>query len=130
MSVTFGKNPSTEIFKGKFETFLTCWKLAEHLREKILDDEVGKFFEESALRALYKTLFIGADISDLRLLFDELPNILKLNYPVVKDIRNACINMIPKVMNIYRVNNAWREFTESEYLLDMLKVLDSSSLQK
>ena len=130
LSPTFSKTIPKEFLDGKMETFLTCRKLAEHLREKILDDYTGNVFEEMALRAVYKSLFVNANIEDLRLLFSEIPVLLTLDYPVVKDIQKACTNIIPKLMNLFRVNNVWREFNDLEYLLNMLKVLDSSDLPK
>ena len=104
---------------------MTCWKLAEYLREKVLDKNAGNFFAESALVAVYKTLQTNFSIADLRLLFNELPNLLTLNYSAIKNIRAACINILPQFMNIFRVHNAWQDFTELEYLLNMLKTFDS-----
>ena len=124
LSQTFVQNVPPQFYQGKLETFLTCWKLAEYLREKILDKQAGDFFAEAALVAVYKTLQTNFSIADLRLLFNELPNILQLNYPAVKNIRAACINILPQFMNIFRVHNAWHDFTELEYLLNMLKIFD------
>ena len=124
LSQTFVQNVPPQFYQGKLETFLTCWKLAEYLREKILDKQAGDFFAEAALVAVYKTLQTNFSIADLRLLFNELPNILQLNYPAVKNIRAACINILPQFMNIFRVHNAWQDFTELEYLLNMLKIFD------
>lgn len=127
LSTAFSKNVPSEFFSGKMETFLTCRKIAELLREKILDENAGNFFEEAALRAVHKTLFTGITLADIKLLIAEIPQILKLNYPVVKDIRSACLNIIPQVMNLYRVydHSAWREFANLQYLLQMLETFDS-----
>ena len=124
LSQTFVQNVPPQFYQGKLETFLTCWKLAEYLREKILDKQAGDFFAESALVAVSKSLQTNFSIADLRLLFNELPNLLTLNYPAVKNIRAACINILPQFMNIFRVHNAWQDFTELEYLLNMLKIFD------
>ena len=125
LSQTFLQNVPPQFYQGKMETFLTCWKLAEYLREKVLDKNAGNFFAESALVAVYKTLQTNFSIADLRLLFNELPNLLTLNYSAIKNIRAACINILPQFMNIFRVHNAWQDFTELEYLLNMLKTFDS-----
>ena len=106
------------------ETFLTCRKLAEYLSENILSDNAGKMFEETALNAVYKTLSTNVAIADLRLLLSELPIILSKDYPVVKEIYKSCVNLIPPLMNTFRVNNLWKEFTALEYLLDMLKTFE------
>ena len=103
------------------ENFLTCFKLAEHLRDRIIDEESGKFFEETALRDVYKTLFTNVSVAELKLLFVEIPKILTLDYPVVQNIFEGCLGIIPQLMNLYRVNNAWKNFTELEYLLEMLR---------
>lgn len=125
LSPTFSKNVPPEIFAGKMETFLTCRKVAEVLRERVLDETTGKFFEETALNAIHKTLSTALTLPDLRLLISELPKILQLDYPAVEEILKTCINVIPQMMHIFRINNIWGEFTELEYLLNMLKLLDS-----
>lgn len=125
LSPTFSKNVPPEIFAGKMETFLTCRKVAEVLRERVLDETTGKFFEETALNAIHKTLSTAVTLPDLRLLISELPKILQLDYPAVEEILKTCINVIPQMMHIFRINNIWGEFTELEYLLNMLKLLDS-----
>ncbi len=125
LAPTFAKNVPPESVTGKLETFLTCRKLAEYLRENILDETAGNFFEEAALNAIYKTLHTQVAISDLRLFFSELPNFLVLNYPVVENLRELAINLIQQVMSVYRLQNAWREFTKLEYLMNMLKIFDT-----
>ena len=127
LSPTFSKNVPPEIFAGKMETFLTCRKIAEVLRERVLDETTGKFFEETALNAIHKTLSTAVTLPDLRLLISELPKILQLDYPAVEEIRKTCINVIPQMMHLFRINNIWREFTELEYLMNMLKLFDKNN---
>ena len=113
-------------FAGKLETFLTCRALASHLREVMFDKTAGNFFEEASLNAIYRTLYTQVSLADVRLLLAELPKILPLDYPVVDDIRKACIQLIPQIQNAFRVYdpNAWREFVNLQYALNMLKTFD------
>ena len=77
---------------------------------------------ELSLNALHKALHSGLQIFDVMLLIDEMPKILALNYPVVKNIRNVVLNIIPQLMNTLRTQNRWQEFKELDYKLDMLKL--------
>ncbi len=126
VSPTFGKNPAKKVFAGKMETFLTCLRVASYLREKLLNETVGKFFEEMSLEAINKTLYASIAPADLRLLIFELPNILKMNYPAAENIRQSCIKIIPKFMDKFRtpVANTWNDFIKLQYLLEMLKTFE------
>ena len=124
LSPMFSKYVPAEIYSGKMETFLTCRKLIEVLREKFLDDAAGNYLEETALKAIHRTLLTNVTLADLRLLFSELPEILQLDYPVVTEIRRTCMDIIPQMMHLFRINNIWGEFTDLEYLLNMLKLFD------
>ena len=127
LAPTFGKNVSKNVVQGKMETFLTCRKVAEYLRENAFNETAGKFFEEISLEAIDKTLSTNVKTSELRLLIFDLPNILPLDYPAAEKIRQSCLKIIPKLMDTFKksptVQN-WREFTELKYLLEMLKVLE------
>ncbi len=132
ISPVFTKNPPNEFFKGKTELFLVCRRLAEHLGEKFLDEKSSKFFEEAALNAVYRTLYSNIMWSDVRLLINELPKILSLNYPVVEKIRQASIVLIPQMLNAFRVYdaNAWKEFVNLKYILAMLQDFNSYEHKK
>ena len=123
---TMIKTMPVNFFAGKLETFLTCRALASHLREVMFDKTAGEFFEEASLNAIYRTLYTQVSLADVRLLLAELPKILPLDYPVVDDIRKACIQLIPQIQNAFRVYdpNAWREFVNLQYALNMLKTFD------
>ena len=125
LSQTFVQNVPLTFYQGKTETFLTCRKLAEYLREKVLDKNAGNFFEETALRAIFRTLQTNFSITDIKILFSELPHILRLNYPVVEEIRKACINLVAQLTNLFRMNNLWRDFNEMYYFGEMLKTFDN-----
>ena len=157
LSPTFEKDTPQEFYSDKMETFLTCRKLAEKLRENVIekaakklsdnnaesaglhtyllhmmDKTTAKVFEETALKAVYKSLNPQIKLSDMQLFISELPNILKLNYPVVTDIRQKCIELIPQILNFFRIYdaNAWREFVNLKYIMEMLKTFDSYERKK
>ncbi len=123
LSPTFAKNIPIDFFQGKMETFLTCRAVSSYLKENAFDETAGKFFEEASLNAVCKTLFSTNQLADLRLLFGELPNILALDYPIAEEIRVGCIQILPQVMNFFRVNNLWKEFMELDYLRRFLEMI-------
>ena len=123
VTTTVGSTPQN-FYAGKVENFLTCLHLSGYLRGKLFDDEGAKIFEELSLNALYKSLSAGCSIADILLLIDELPKILEFNYPSVKKIRDACINIIPQIMTTVRMYNQWQKFTELEYTLKLLKKIN------
>ena len=73
----------SDFYAGKMETFLTCRALSNYL-----DD---KSFEEAALKAISKTLETSLSPADKGLLNQELPELLKLTYPVVEQLRKVKI---------------------------------------
>ena len=110
-------------YKGKLETFLTCRAVAEYLRTKLPDNKSIGFLEEAALKAIVLSLSSGGmTFADLRLLLSELPNLLALPYPVVKNLHGVVLNIIPQMMNVMRLNNLWKDYTELDYLQRLLKI--------
>lgn len=126
---TMIKTMPINFFAGKLETFLTCRALASHLREVMFDKTAGSFFEEAALNAIYKTLHTQVSMAEVRMLLADLPKILLLDYPAVDDIRKACLQLIPQIQNAFRVYdpNAWKEFVNLQYALNVLKTFDDYS---
>ena len=130
LAPTLPKNVPLNFFEGKLETFLTCRKLSSYMKENILDEKTGIFFEEAALNAVHKTLMTPTSIADIRLLISEMPEILPLGYPVVKDIVRACIQIIPKIMFSIRSNVPWHlallwlEHFHLSESLNLLKAFD------
>ena len=57
----------------------------------------------------------------MRLLLSELPNLLSLPYPVITELREACLHTITQMMNVMRLNNRWKDFVELDYLQRLLK---------
>lgn len=132
LSPTFAKDIPREFFNGRMEIFLTCRALSPFLQKNLFEETAGLFFEEAALNAIHKTMFTNVNISDLRLLFSELPDILKLDYSAVEDIRKSCIGIIPQLINVLRQNvdaskadSFYGDLNDLDYLMRMLKTFDS-----
>ena len=104
------------------ETFLTCREVAAYLQTKLPDDVPLKFFEEASLKAILKT-FGGLNLAEARLLIRELPKLLRLPYPVVKDLRNAILQIIPQLMNVMRLNIMFKDYVELDYIQDLLELI-------
>ena len=121
LSPTLLPNTPPNFYAGKMETFLTCRAVSSYLKTKLTDDAPAKFFEEASLAAILKS-FNGMTFADSRLLLRELPNLLSLPYPAVKDLRNACLQIIPQMMNIMHLNNMWKDYVELDYLQNLLKL--------
>ena len=123
---------SDEFFLGKMETFLTCRALATYLKGNVIGSERGELIEQLILKAIHSTLLTKVFIGDAEMLLSELPNILPLNYPVVEEIRQGCIEMIPQIQSMIRTNiddtekmMMWRDFFDFDKILRLLKVFDS-----
>ena len=115
------KGTPQNFFNGKMETFLTCLHLTKYLKEKYLEDTAAKFFEEAAINAINRSLYSGMTAADLFLLLREMPKILQMDYPAVKNIRELCINFVNQIMVNYRMANQWQKFTELDDKLELLK---------
>ena len=126
MLTKFFENAPKEFFDDKAEAFLTCLSLSTFLKETFIDDELGSLFEEFSLYAVCKSFYGEFSIADLQLLIKELPKILTMPYPIVKEVREICHELIPQFMDMQRVYSqvAWKDFVELDYLLEMLKVFD------
>ena len=125
---TFTKYVPPEFLQGKLETFLTCRALAVYLKENLLDETTGKFFEESALNAVYKTITSTVlTLADVFLLIAELPNLLQLKYPVVKNIVEVCLNFIPQLKDLYRDDfYKLQNYYALEYVENLLRNFDNA----
>ena len=120
LSPTLLPTTTPDFYRGKMETFLTCRAVAAYLQKKLTDETPAKFFEEAALKAVIKS-FGGMSVADAQLFILELPEILSLPYPAVKDIRQAAINIIPQMTNYMRLNKKWKFCVELDYLQRLLK---------
>ena len=122
LSPTLMPNTPPEFYAGKMETFLTCRAVAAYLQTKLINNVPAKLFEEASLVAIFRTLASGGfTFADGRLLLTELPELLTLNYPVIDDIRNACIQLIPQLEEPFHLSNYWPEIVELDYIKRLLQ---------
>ncbi len=118
---TVAKNVPPQVFEGNMETFLTCLSLSSYLKEKFLDEYAAKFFEETALNAICRTMYTNLKISDVFMLLDEMPRILTLPYSAVSQLNELILRILPQVMANFRMQDRWQDFYEAEYALKMLQ---------
>ena len=118
---TTQKNIPHLFFYGKLETFLTCLNLTAYLEEKFIDKTAANFFREVSLNAVYRTLNTNLGVYDVLFILSELPKIFKLKYPAVEKIRDACVKLLPPLIDTFRLNKKWQELNELDYTLDLLK---------
>ena len=121
LSPTLFSNTPPNFYAGKMETFLTCRAVASYLKTKLTDEALIKIFEEASLKAILRSVSEGVTLADVRLLLSELPNLLSLPYPVITELREACLHTITQMMNVMRLNNRWKDFVELDYLQRLLK---------
>lgn len=122
LSPTLVPTTPPQFYAGKMETFLTCRAVADYLKTRLIDAAPAKFYEEAALKAIMRTLASGGmTLADARLLLSELPNLLILPYPVVDELRKACIQIIPQIMQPFHRYNLWSEISELDYLQRLLQ---------
>ncbi len=124
LSPTLIPTTPPQFYAGKMETFLTCRAVSSYLKTKLPDDSTAKFFEEAALKAILRS-FNGMNLADARLFLRELPNLLTLPYPVVKDVRQAAQNLIPQMLNMFRINSMWKDYVELDYVQELLKLKEA-----
>ena len=124
------KNTLQDFFKGKLETFLTCLHLIEFMRDKI-DEPTAVGLEKISLKAIQIILSTEISLPESQLLIAELPNILPLKYPVVDDILQGVLQIIPPIKDA--IQNSidkpekmmmWRDFCELDYILELLKTFE------
>ena len=114
--------PSTppEFFAGKMETFLTCRAVADYLKPRLADDALVKSFEEASIKAVVNS-FIEMSFADAQLLIRELPKILPLKYPAVKELRGMVLQMLPYMLEALHLNRMWKDYAELDYINELLK---------
>ena len=90
LSPVLAENTAQDFYENKIETFLTCRAVSSYFKEKFPNNSAGSFLEEVSVAAIAKLLEISQQmsLSNTKLLTRELPNLLKLPYPVVEELRN------------------------------------------
>lgn len=101
------------------ETALTCRALSSYLCKQLGDD--WRVCEEVAINAALKTLS-DCTFAEAQMFIRDLPELLSLPYPVVKEVRLAVQNIIPQFMNALKLNLRWHDYAEMSFILDMLKI--------
>ena len=102
------------------ETALTCRALSTYLREHFANDaDYWKICEQESLKAL--SSLEKSTFTEARLLISELPDLLSLPYPVVEELRGACLQLIPQMMQVMRLNKNWLYYVELDYIQRLLK---------
>ena len=114
-------NTPENFYSDKMETFLTCRAVSSYLKSRITNEAQAIFFEETSLVAILRTLSAGASFTELQLFLRDLPNFLHLHYPVVEELREAALQMISQMMDVMRVNSMWKNYSEMDYLRQLLK---------
>ena len=102
------------------ETALTCRAVSSLLRKNFPHDEHFKVYEEAALAAVLKSLD-GLKFSDVQLLLNELPEMLKLPYPAVEELRGACLQIISQTLDFMREKEFWKDFVDMDNLRRLLE---------
>ena len=124
LSPTFLEDTPQTFYADKSETFLTCRAISSYFNSKFTNKTFttfsARFFEEASLNAVLKSLD-DMSLADYLLLIRDLPNILSLPYPVVKELRDEIIQRIPKIMYDLHLEGYWQEFVELDCLRDILK---------
>ncbi|MBR4152450.1 MAG: glycosyltransferase family 92 protein [Selenomonadaceae bacterium] len=117
---TLPKYVLNETIENKLATALTCRALSTYMCEKFPGDFRWKIYEETSLSAILKSLG-DMSLTEARLLILDLPNLLSLPYPSVKELHIACLHIIPQIMEIMRLNNSLKDFVELDYIQLLLK---------
>ena len=119
------ENSPKDSFNNKIETFLICWSIAQELRNVLLDDADANYFEERSLKGILKSLMVGEiEICQLELLIDVLPKILFRPFPIVQEIKDIVIQLIPKFLKYKQMENAWKNHKQLSYILQLLQLLN------
>lgn len=103
------------------ETALTCRALSTYLRKKFPNDaDDWKICEEASLFAIIKS-FCRVKDAEALLLISDLPNILCLPYPVVREFLSRVLYLIDQMKDLRKQVFLWEDFVELDYLQNLLK---------
>ena len=103
------------------ETALTCLSLSSYLRGKFPNDsDDWRICEKKSLEAILNSIR-NLSPAEAQLFIRELPKLLSLPYPAVEKILHNALKIIEQMMAFARVNKAWPDYIELDYLKDLLK---------
>ncbi len=103
------------------ETALTCRAISTYLRKNFpADDDYWRICEEASLAAVIKSLR-HMTIAEAQLFIKDFPNLLRLSYPVAKELRIAARQIISQLKNFLQSRVMWQEFVELDYVSDLLE---------
>ena len=102
--------------------------LKQKKQEKLLNDLISRQKKQENWSEIFQNgeseilkSLEGINITDAQLLIRELPNLLRLPYPAVKDLRKTTLQIISLMKNIYHLNYMWKDYIEMDYISDLLK---------
>jgi len=111
---------------GNLEMALTCRAMSSYLREKFpANADDWKICEEASLAALLKSLN-NLTLPDAQLLIRELPKLLALPYPAVKNLRDAAEEIFSHLLDVVRTKGDWLKYSELDVLRDCLNFRSDS----
>ena len=117
----FVAGTSREFFGGKLDTFLTCRAVSHSLADNWLDKKLAECLEELSLRCVYYALASdNLQPWQFMLLLKELPKLLKLEYESLKDIKIACRNLLPQMLDYFRLKTDWHNYEKMKYIAAIL----------
>lgn len=103
------------------ETALTCRALSTYLRGRFpSDDDYWKVCEKSSLDAILNSIR-ELNLAKAQLLLRELPELLILPYPAVKDLHDACLEIISQLIEVMHSNRMWKDYVELDYIKRLLQ---------
>lgn len=117
-------------------TAMICRALSNYLQEKCPNDiSLWKIYEETSLAAIIKSSytinlnvslvssqFLIQNVANVRLLINELPTLLSLPYPIVKELRTACLNILPQLIEIMRQFCMMDHYVRYNHVYEILKL--------
>ena len=121
-------NLQQNFFQNDVETFLVCLAVSEKFQFKSGE----RIFSGYSLFQLVKTTRHYVSAEDSFLLLSTLPDILKLSYDITESIRETCIELLPIMIEYFRINTTqekfiedWEKIARLENILRWLKSFDA-----